>query len=75
MEAPVLCVRRTFSIFIVKAALSLDFQSLCTLNLSVNVDKPAPLISRKNDTIINHTSFYEMLPERQKYKERMDRKP
>jgi hypothetical protein len=47
-----------------KAALCLDFQSFYTLNLSVNVDKPAPLISRKIDTIINHTSLYEMLPER-----------
>ena len=60
-----------YSLF--KATLNLDFQSLYTLNLSVNVDKPATLISRKIDTIINHTSFYEMLPERQKHQERMDK--
>jgi hypothetical protein len=63
-EAPVLCVRRTLYIFIVKSCYEPGFQSLYMLNLSVNVDKPATLISRKIDMIINHTSFYEMLPER-----------
>ena len=63
-EEPVLCVRRTLYIFIVKGCNEPGFQSLYMLNLSVNVDKPAPLISRKIDIIINHTSFYEMLPER-----------
>ncbi len=53
-EAPVLCVRRTFSIFIIESCYEPGLQCLYMLNLSVNVDKPATPISRKIDMMTNH---------------------